>query len=110
MGIPVRVLQGSSVETLTDGDDALPFQLVHLHLGQKLVSHHLQRVLGPRLEPVDRTTTDQGRKLPQAVGELRTDGTHAEQDVQVLLAPAYEVVEQGEGREFGILVGRLSDG
>lgn len=92
--IPVGVLQRSCVKTLTDRNNTFPFQLVHLHFGQELVSHHLQRIFGPRLKPINSTTTDERWELAKAVGKLRSDGTHTEQYVKILFTPAHKVVEQ----------------
>lgn len=38
-----------------------------LHVFQKFVSHELQGICGPGLEPIDCTAIDQGREHPQAV-------------------------------------------
>ena len=84
------------METLAYRNDTFPFQLVHLHLGQELVGHHLQRVFGPRLKPIDGTTTDERRELAKTVGELRADWTHTKQYVKVLFTPTHKVVEQGQ--------------
>ena len=48
---------------------------------------YLERVGGPRLEPVDRTAVDERRELAQSAAERVADWTHREYDVQLVTTP-----------------------
>lgn len=59
------------------------------------------------LEPIDSTTVDQGRELPQSVPEGVSDGTKGNNDVEVLTATVHKESKQGQGTEVSHLVSCL---
>lgn len=59
------------------------------------------------LEPINSTTVDQGRKLPQSVSEGISDWTESNDDVQVLSATVHKEGKQGQGTEIGHFVSCL---
>lgn len=59
------------------------------------------------LEPVDSTTIDQGRELPQSVSESVSDRTEGNDDVEVLTTTVHKEGKQGQGTEVGHLVSCL---
>lgn len=59
------------------------------------------------LEPVDSTTVNQSRELPQSVSEGISDGAEGNDDVEVLTATVHKEGKQGQGTEVGHLVSCL---
>ena len=59
---------------------------VHLHLGQELRRHGLQRVGGPLAEPIDGAAVNEGGELAKALAEGVAHRGHAEHEVEVLSA------------------------
>lgn len=59
------------------------------------------------LEPVDSTTVDQSRELPQSVSEGISDGAEGNDDVEVLTTTVNEEGKQGQGAEVSHLVSCL---
>eukprot|EP00976_Prorocentrum_cordatum_P005192 102756-Prorocentrum_minimum.AAC.2 len=86
------------VELLAHLHDVGPLLVRQLHVLEELHRHRLQRVLRPRLEPVDGAAVDDGGELPQPLAEGVADGAEAQHDVQVELAPLHKVPPQLRGR------------
>lgn len=59
------------------------------------------------LEPINSTTVDQGRELPQSVSEGISDRTESNDDVEVLTATVHKEGKQGQGAEVGHFVSCL---
>lgn len=59
------------------------------------------------LEPIDSTTVDQGRELPQSVPEGISNWTEGNNNVEVLTATVHKEGKQGQGTEVGHLVSCL---
>ena len=68
---------------------------------------HTQSIIRPGLEPVNGTTVDEGRELPDSTPEGISYGAEGQDHVELLSTSTDKVVEEGERGVFCILVLRL---
>ena len=85
------------VEALAHLDHGLPVVLLHLHLGQEGGRDRVERVRGPRPEPIDRAAVDQRWEHAQARAEGVADGRHGEAHVEHRAATVDKVREERGG-------------
>lgn len=69
-------------------------QILHVHVGSKLVTHLSQSTVGPITHPVHHTTVKEGGRRGSTVPKVRRCGVHGEHDVQVALDACREPLEQ----------------
>ena len=70
-------------EHLRKASSKIPIVFEHLVVFEKLLGYGLESFLRPIVEPIQRTTVDQGWEVSTSDTELVTYGRHAQDDVEM---------------------------
>lgn len=90
----LRQILRRRVKVLAHLDAGVTLVLRHVDLAEELGRDREQRVLRPRLQPVDGAAVDEGRELADPRAETVADRRHRHHDVQVLAHGLHEEVEE----------------